>query len=618
MDLFCRRFQVFIIELIFLLNDLFKIIFFNNSTSIVPAHISISSNDRAYIVTSNPTAYELLALEVHGQPKKLWGIKFEDSTDISKAIVILKDQSVVFGVDNLLTRIDNEGKFVWNHTFEETTKIRNIALGYDNSIYIGLFTENEEESNTHLAAFDLDGEEIWNTFLEGDSIGGESPVVGESAVYYSSDTTFYAVNLDGSISWKIENENMTRILPAISHNGDVIILGTDGTLSIFDNNGNEIQKKKILRSICYSPVVDGLGNILVASGGCKYQDTHNVTFSYFDNDLNLIWESATGDGYTDNPQANSHPVILGDGSLQISSGAYYTTSPLINIKRTHGSVPINSNLFPLVLARDTNNTCVDLEMNELLQYKLARVSASIYYFNVETRKELGVFNTTNCYTRENTLLTCCISNKEIINSLKDIDKSSMMMKLNVKLKEVEHKEFTLNARFFSTIGIYNVSNNIIEKSDPQIVNITGFNYGLSRDLFCQFVNKNNLTETYRINATIINSKLASCAIPPEAQGTYCLEVSSNIDKFSRSCTTTIEIQSSSKYSSKTILIILTILLILIFAIIIIGSIHYFCCQKRLKDELDLLEIDNRIDEDLSLDNYDQLLQNENKDDLDFL
>lgn len=587
------------------------------STSIVPAHISISSEDIAYVVTRKPTSYELLALEVHNNSNKLWGVKFEDSLLISNAVVVLRDQSVVFGVENILTRID-KGKIIWRHEFSESTLIKNIALGYDNKLYVGLFISNEDESATGLAAIDIDGKEIWNIILEEDSGAGDCPVIGEdNNIYYSSDTTFYAVNQEGSIVWKIENEDMVKILPAVSHNGNIIILSTDGTLSIFNKEGEEIQKKKILRSICYSPVVDGLGNILIASGGCQYMDTHNVTLSYFDNDLNLIWESGTGDGYTDNPQANSHPVILGDGTIQISSGPYFTTSPLVNIRKTHGTIPINSNLYPLVLARDSNNTCVDVEMTDLLKHNPVHVNATISYYNIETRKELGVFNTTSCSTREGSLLTCCLSNKEIINTLKDIEKSSMKMNLRIKLNEMA-KVYTLNAKFFSTIGVYNVSNNIIGKSDPQIVNITGFNFGLSRELFCRFVNKENETEAHRVNATIFDSRLASCAIPPEAEGVYCLEVSNNLDKYSRSCATVIEIESSSQYSSKTISIILIVILSLLFAILIIGSTHYLCCQKRLKDELDLLEIDNRVDEDLTLDDYDQLLQNDNKDDLDFL
>src|SRR5690606_10543250 len=135
--------------------------------------------------------------------------------------------------------------------------------------------------------------------------------------------------------------NITKIPPAVDSNGNLIILSTDGYLYIWDGmTGEQIQIRKLIRSTCYSPVIDSFDNILIATGGCKYQDTFNATLSYYDGDLNLIWNISNRDDYTNNPQSNSHPVIKANGVVQQSSASYYSTTTIAQIRNSHFRITI--------------------------------------------------------------------------------------------------------------------------------------------------------------------------------------------------------------------------------------------------------------------------------------
>lgn len=568
--------------------------------------------------------YSLTALEVYNEtPENRWTHTFEESVIPSKSFILLKDQSFVIGASNHLYRFAKDGStIVWEINFPEG-QIINIALGYNEELYVGREEFKDGIPSTYLTRVDISGEVSWNTLLEDDAKAGDTPVVAESNfVFYSTSNAIYCLNgLSGEISWYKRDQKFNGHLPAISPLNRLIITTNDNYLmSINVEDGVVLWNKKLERTSCHSPVVDGIGNILLVTGGCFIGDSHNATLSMYDSQSGLLWETPTADGYLRFTRGSvSHILVRADGSIQLSCGSYYVSSSMTQIRNPHGKVTINSNSVPVVL-HTHNETCVTIQYELLYLYRPTKIEPYFYITDSVSRQTLDQLLDYECLQDgKSPHISCCLFNREIIPKTKDIEKFQIRTEVVAHLKQDTYK-FPYLVGLFTTQGVLDIEPKYIPSTGPEVVNITGFNIGIGEQIYCQYVPSENNTnaEVVSVLGSISDTRLASCPIPKNIYGQFCVEISPFSSTFTRSCYTKVYIEARASYNPKAILGVISALGASIFAIIIVGVIHVQFCQRTLNDELDLLEINDFVDEDFKVDNYEKFLLRQEITELDTL
>lgn len=123
---------------------------------------------------------DILFIRVDEEGNELWSQTYGgDTRDEGTSLVALEDGFVLSAIskeadgvqnDILLVRINSTGGIIWTKTIGETgvgEEVRDLLLTQDN--YLILAGASNSLANSMVAKYDLDGEEIWTTEIEGES-----------------------------------------------------------------------------------------------------------------------------------------------------------------------------------------------------------------------------------------------------------------------------------------------------------------------------------------------------------------------------------------------------------------------------------------------------------------
>lgn len=121
---------------------------------------------------------DILLIRVDEEGNELWSQTYGgDTRDEGTSLVALEDGFVLSAIskeadgvqnDILLVRINSTGGIIWTKTIGETgvgEEVRDLLLTQDN--YLILAGASNSLANSMVAKYDLDGEEVWTTEIEG-------------------------------------------------------------------------------------------------------------------------------------------------------------------------------------------------------------------------------------------------------------------------------------------------------------------------------------------------------------------------------------------------------------------------------------------------------------------
>ena len=182
----------------------------------------------------------------------------------------------------------NNDQIIWSNLFAKESYSSNSsvpAISRDGTIYIG--------GTSGFKAIDSNGRDKWDFDCY---IRYTSPKIGLDGTVYFIDYHYnlYAVTSEGSLKWKIPEENFNPIIvPAIDTNGIIFTGNWDGYLFSIDSNGTIKWKINIGKSICSAPSIDSSGNIYI----CSLMDNNFIYLNSIASDGSLKWIYKTNETY---------------------------------------------------------------------------------------------------------------------------------------------------------------------------------------------------------------------------------------------------------------------------------------------------------------------------------
>jgi outer membrane protein assembly factor BamB len=279
---------------------------------------AIGSNGTIYFGALDHYIYALEDSGTYGKLK--WKVEPAEHPVYSSPAVGYDGTVYIGSLDFSLYAIDSNGTIKWSHTTTWCV-FSSPAIGSDGAIYVG--SKNHllyalEDSATY-------GKRRWwyfaGQFYDGHLIDS-SPAIGpDGTIYFGTDpygawgitpvavdTSFWAVNPDGTLKWAFETGDGVESSPAIGPDGTIYFGSYDSCLYAVTDNGNEgVLKWKFPTDgpIDCSPTVDGNGII--------YFGSRDSTLYALYPDGSIRWTFQAGGAF------ESSPTIDGNGYLYIGN-----------------------------------------------------------------------------------------------------------------------------------------------------------------------------------------------------------------------------------------------------------------------------------------------------------
>lgn len=153
--------------------------------------------------------------------------------------------------DTLLPIAETDGnvghEVLWSHQIIQTSSFDDIIPAIDDNDNVYLSVADLDEGNIKVYAIDKNGNEIWNTSLDGESTSRVIFANASVFVSTSNPTSVYCLNAQsGSLNWSknLSEQYDFSHIPYMAFANDRLYLSTgqlfDSYLMAYDNGGNEL------------------------------------------------------------------------------------------------------------------------------------------------------------------------------------------------------------------------------------------------------------------------------------------------------------------------------------------------------------------------------------------
>jgi outer membrane protein assembly factor BamB len=247
--------------------------------------------------------------------------------------------------------------------------ISSPAIDDGGTIYVG-------SKDEHLYAFDDALEApVWQfptgTFYDGHLVDSSPAIGGDGTIYFGTDpygafghdpvpvdTSFWAVNPDGSLKWSFDTGDGVESSPAIGPDGTIYFGSYDGDLYALTDAGDEGVLQWVFPTndaIDGSPTVDG--------DGIVYFGSRDATVYALYPDGSVKWTFETGDGIECSPAIDDRGYLY-IGSFDGNLYALGTGGPdvgVVSVDMPH-EVAAGATYVPRVVLRNYRGTEAEFEV----------------------------------------------------------------------------------------------------------------------------------------------------------------------------------------------------------------------------------------------------------------
>jgi hypothetical protein len=179
--------------------------------------------------------------------------KWTIPSPVASSPAIGSDGTIYFGDGYTnFSAINPDGSQKWTYPLQGVKSCP--AIGPDNTIYVA--------AGAQLFALTPAGTKKWALITDSSEYSACSAVIGPDGTIYFGNTTFYAINPDGTIKWS---------LPFAGFSGDSAAVGADGTIYVgngplyaLNPDGTGLWTNTAVDFAGCSPVVGGTGVIYLA------------------------------------------------------------------------------------------------------------------------------------------------------------------------------------------------------------------------------------------------------------------------------------------------------------------------------------------------------------------
>ncbi len=286
---------------------------------------------------------------------------------------IVDDSGTVFvgSLDFRLYAINSDGTLRWDHVANWCIFTSPI-FGPDGLIYFGSKDHNLRAFRNVLPY----GEVVWThsvgTFFDGHLIDSSPAMAEDGTIYVGSDpygaagqtpvpvdTTFWAINMDGTRKWGFPMGDGVESSPAIGHDGTIYVGSFDSCVYAIEDHGTEgVLKWKFKTGgpVDASPTVDGDGTVYIGS-------RDSVMYALRPEDGSVKWSFPTEGGIESSVTVDDNGYIYFgsfDGKLYaLGTGAHDVGLAAIEVPN---QIAINTLFSPVGRAANFRADNADLQV----------------------------------------------------------------------------------------------------------------------------------------------------------------------------------------------------------------------------------------------------------------